>query len=254
MMNSRRLKRQFMAGSTIYTDSFVKKVRKPYTITKSRENWTDEEHDKFLEALHLFGRDWKKIEDYVGSKSVIQIRSHAQKYFLKIQKNGAIVHVPPPRPKRRAAYPYPQKPIKNASLVHSSTSSCVAPGIIQWDDLSVLSIVSTASDGSMSSQDDFIYLPPLEVPAAIVSESAVSLSDRSFGGGSSSIISDMPQQGMPDFAEVYKFIGSVFDLDTKGHLQKLKKMDQVNLETKDGCVLITVAVMHNMVANEISSA
>lgn len=30
-----------------------KKIRKPYTITKSRESWTDQEHDKFLEALQL---------------------------------------------------------------------------------------------------------------------------------------------------------------------------------------------------------
>ncbi|PIA38708.1 hypothetical protein AQUCO_02700135v1 [Aquilegia coerulea] len=228
IMNSRSLKRQFMARSTTnYTDIFSKKVRKPYTITKSRENWTDEEHDKFLEALHLFGRDWKRIEDYVGSKSVIQIRSHAQKYFLKIQKNGAIVHVPPPRPKRRAAHPYPQKPIKNASLVHPSTLNCVAPRIIQWDDSAML--MNTASNESMSSQDDFIYHPSLEADIAL--ETSVSLSDRSFSGGSSSILSDMPQQGMPDFAEVYNFIGSIFDLDKKGHLQKLKKMDQINLET-----------------------
>jgi|AntAceMinimDraft_12_1070368.scaffolds.fasta_scaffold49612_1 hypothetical protein len=29
------------------------KARKPYTITKSRESWTDTEHDQFLEAITL---------------------------------------------------------------------------------------------------------------------------------------------------------------------------------------------------------
>ena len=28
-----------------------KKIRQPYTITKSREGWIEQEHDKFLEAL-----------------------------------------------------------------------------------------------------------------------------------------------------------------------------------------------------------
>uniref|UniRef100_A0A0V0GZ36 Putative ovule protein n=1 Tax=Solanum chacoense TaxID=4108 RepID=A0A0V0GZ36_SOLCH len=54
------------------SDDPSKKIRKPYTITKSRESWTEPEHDKFLEALQLFDRDWKKIEAFVGSKTVIQ--------------------------------------------------------------------------------------------------------------------------------------------------------------------------------------
>ena len=42
-----------------------------------------------------------------------QIRSHAQKYFLKVQKNGTGEHLPPPRPKRKTAHPYHQKAYKN---------------------------------------------------------------------------------------------------------------------------------------------
>ena len=36
---------------------------------------------------------------------------------------------------------------------------------------------------------------------------------------------------MPDFVQVYRFIGSVFDPSTSGHLQKLKEMDPIDAET-----------------------
>lgn len=82
-----------------------KRSRKPYTLTKTRESWSNDEHERFIKALQLYNRDWKKIETYVGTKTVVQIRSHAQKYFQKVMKAGITDAIPPPRPKRRASDP-----------------------------------------------------------------------------------------------------------------------------------------------------
>ena len=30
-------------------------------------------------------KDWKKVEDFLGTRTGAQIRSHAQKYFLRIE-------------------------------------------------------------------------------------------------------------------------------------------------------------------------
>ncbi|RDX88526.1 Protein REVEILLE 8, partial [Mucuna pruriens] len=210
-----------MAPSTP-TSGSGKKVRKPYTITKSRESWSEEEHDKFLEALQLFDRDWKKIEDFVGSKTVIQIRSHAQKYFLKVQKNGTVAHVPPPRPKRKATHPYPQKASKNVvSILFDMKSIC--NGCTKWN------------------FPPLIMLYDVTDSADIGSNGITRIGQSSLSGvvNSTRNATEMPQQGkqapvlhgLPDFAEVYSFIGSVFDPDTKGHVQKLKEMDPINFET-----------------------
>ncbi|KAL5546239.1 hypothetical protein UlMin_005926 [Ulmus minor] len=231
--------------STSGDGSSAKKVRKPYTITKSRESWTEEEHDKFLEALQLFDRDWKKIEDFVGSKTVIQIRSHAQKYFQKVQKNGTLAHVPPPRPKRKASHPYPQKASKNvlvplqASIAYPSSMNPIVPSYSTWEEPSML--INAGSNNMAVSQEEFATLQGNE--ADIASKGVERNCNSSLGGlGSSSgtiLGSEMPNQGkqspmlhgIPDFAEVYSFIGSVFDPDTEGHVQKLKEMDPINFET-----------------------
>lgn len=43
-----------------------------------------DEHNRFLEAIDKYGRDWKKVQQYVGTRSSTQSRSHAQKFFKKI--------------------------------------------------------------------------------------------------------------------------------------------------------------------------
>lgn len=56
-------------------------------VQQDRGRWKKEEHELFLQGLDLFGRDWKKIERLVGTRTGPQIRSHAQKYFNKMGKD-----------------------------------------------------------------------------------------------------------------------------------------------------------------------
>jgi len=49
--------------------------------------WTKTEHTTFMEGLELHGKEWKKIADMIKTRSVVQIRTHAQKYFQKVAKS-----------------------------------------------------------------------------------------------------------------------------------------------------------------------
>ncbi|EXB51633.1 Transcription factor ASG4 [Morus notabilis] len=253
-------------NSAPLTEDPSKKIRKPYTITKSRESWTEQEHDKFLEALQLFDRDWKKIEAFIGSKTVIQIRSHAQKYFLKVQKSGTSEHVPPPRPKRKAAHPYPQKAPKNAPNVahltgpfQSSTASLEPEYIYRPDSSSVLG--NPVTSATLSSWN-YGSVPPVNVAQVTKDDGGLFVPGAANNSCYSSSTESTPRtrqtsetidprlhsktmRVMPDFAQVYSFIGSVFDPNETGHLQRLKQMNPINLET-------ALLLMRNLSINLVS--
>mmetsp|Transcript_27691 Transcript_27691/g.43229 ORF Transcript_27691/g.43229 Transcript_27691/m.43229 type:complete len:479 (-) Transcript_27691:207-1643(-) len=49
--------------------------------------WTEEEHQRFLEAIKSYGhKDVKAIASIVGTRSATQVRTHAQKYFMKLAR------------------------------------------------------------------------------------------------------------------------------------------------------------------------
>ncbi|CDF33458.1 unnamed protein product [Chondrus crispus] len=82
--------------------------------------WTSAEHDRMLEGLRLFKRDWAKVTSFVGTRSAAQVRSHAQKYFDRVARDKTDDYVPRARPKRKSATPYPRKARDHPSAPRSA--------------------------------------------------------------------------------------------------------------------------------------
>ncbi len=53
---------------------------------KGKPLWSEEDHEKFVTAIGMFGKKWEKVTEFVGNKTKLQIASHAQIYFKKIAK------------------------------------------------------------------------------------------------------------------------------------------------------------------------
>ena len=59
------------------------------TNTRPRNTkwWTENEHNKFLELFPELQRNWKLYTIHLPNRTVPQIRSHAQKYFLGVERD-----------------------------------------------------------------------------------------------------------------------------------------------------------------------
>ena len=61
-------------------------TKKFITISNEKGHWSPEEHKRFVEAIAKYGIIWEKVKYEVQTRSQIQIRSHAQKFFIKLKK------------------------------------------------------------------------------------------------------------------------------------------------------------------------
>ena len=61
------------------------KIKSADNIVSNEGRWSKEEHGKFLEGIVLYGINWKKVKTLIGTRTSIQVRSHAQKFFYKMK-------------------------------------------------------------------------------------------------------------------------------------------------------------------------
>ncbi|KAJ3323121.1 hypothetical protein HDV06_002133 [Boothiomyces sp. JEL0866] len=69
------------------------KILKTVTEGMNTGKFTEEEIVKFKEGLELYGRDWLKLTEHVKTRDPNAIRSHAQKYFIKLFRDN--IPLPP---------------------------------------------------------------------------------------------------------------------------------------------------------------
>jgi len=85
---ARPMKRQrFTRSEVVSHDNTTSKGEFDHNFSGIRQGrWLEKEHDLFVEGVKKFGRDWRKVSTVVKTRTVIQIRTHAQKCFEKVGK------------------------------------------------------------------------------------------------------------------------------------------------------------------------
>lgn len=66
------------------------KVELKSSLSQSTTNgrWTTEEHDRFIEGLKKYGKNWNMVSAFVGTRKSDQTRSHAQKFLKRLLKQN----------------------------------------------------------------------------------------------------------------------------------------------------------------------
>jgi SHAQKYF class myb-like DNA-binding protein len=146
--------------------------------------WTKEEHEAFLSALQMYGKEWKKVAAKVKTRTVVQTRTHAQKYFQKLAKvvESGKEHVAQVEmgvaasEARRAAATHKKKQRLNSSATKGQQQTSVA---------SVAHLISNLSSGAESSAAavDPYHMSGATLPSNVFSNQKPTAATTVPGGG-----------------------------------------------------------------------
>jgi SHAQKYF class myb-like DNA-binding protein len=79
--------KRFIVTQTLSQSRPIKKSLRTYSSNSNQNGrWSKEEQNRFIEAIILYGDDWKKVQKHISTRSSTQARSHAQKFLLKLKK------------------------------------------------------------------------------------------------------------------------------------------------------------------------
>jgi SHAQKYF class myb-like DNA-binding protein len=84
--------------------------------------WTNCEHQAFIEAIKLFGKNWKLVADHIGTRNSTQVRSHAQKHFLRETSRQAV--------RRQAKEYFFKVPVKESKTAKVDASTQYGEGVV----------------------------------------------------------------------------------------------------------------------------
>jgi len=84
---SKKKRRQEDEGTDNITEDKKNEVQHR-KINNPLGTYSPEEETKFIEGIEIYGRDWKNLSKYIGTRNSKSIRSHAQKYFIKLYREA----------------------------------------------------------------------------------------------------------------------------------------------------------------------
>jgi SHAQKYF class myb-like DNA-binding protein len=152
---------------------------------ESTGRWTKQEHNKFLQGIEKYGKEWKKVAAFVRTRTVMQTRTHAQKFYEKLSqvalkatgtplpskstsaKPIAMTQFPTLRPSAAATSLVPPKKLPGvvpSSFVHHGANSAtlVVPPIpvVSFTELDILVPIN---DATASRPSNKIYMDMMKM-------------------------------------------------------------------------------------------